>query len=98
VNNFWSDGEKAFHEDGALDGQLSVIDLKHCRPELYNRLRYRTTEEFYDILVDPHATRNMLGNESYRVEMARMKKLMKTVAKGAKDTVAMEHLQATFKI
>ncbi len=81
IRNFWSDGVLRFVEDGCLDQQTSYSSLS-AHKKIH--LRYRTPEEFYDLVADPYA-QNSISDPSRSIAA---KQKMIEMARKAKDLIA----------
>lgn len=90
ILNFWSDGIKAFQEDGSLEKQLALESLKKHHPKMYKKLRFRSNEEFYDLKKDPFARNNLNSNIH---EKRNMKRLMLEYARKSKDNLAIDKIK-----
>lgn len=94
IKNMWCDGTKQFHEDGSLDGQPSVDSMKFHRPKTYHRLRYRSSEEFYNIIDDPFSVEQITDN----LKLTEYKLKMLHMAKISKDKKMMSHEMNSIKL
>jgi N-sulfoglucosamine sulfohydrolase len=90
ILNFWSDGDRQFSEDGSLDDQASCLAIKENFPEMYQKLRYRTPVEFYDLKVDPFAQKNISNGK--KIEKQKMLNLLKKYAIDTKDNYTIKNL------
>jgi N-sulfoglucosamine sulfohydrolase len=98
INNFWSNGLSQFTEDGSLDCQPCVQSMQKIDPNTYNKLKFRTPEELYDIIADPFATKNIINDSNYNNVINKIKTKMKKMAIITKDKLAIKKLNSIIKL
>lgn len=97
IRNYWANGTISFTEDGGLDHQLAMIDLKRHRPEAHRMLRFRTPEELYDLTADPYAQNNLVGKGTHKSEIYTAKMRLARAALQYNDTLPLSYTHPKYK-